>query len=103
MKQSVTSTHSRYRRARDFIAVLDAVFPDGQNTLTKKNANFHILSALLDEPTYLHKLLKPDKKDPAKQDAYQKIETLLMSPVLRAVQGDQLLAERYRSGAPPSC
>jgi hypothetical protein len=74
-----------YRRAREFVAVLDAIFPEGGSTLTKKNANFVLLEALLDEPTYLHKLLRPDKKDPAKQDAYQKIETLLMSPVLRAV------------------
>ena len=73
-----------YRRAREFVSVLDAVFPEGDNTLTKKNANFALLTALLDEPSYLHKLLRPDK-DPAKQDAYQKIQTLLLSPVLSTV------------------
>ncbi|TQF41153.1 hypothetical protein UNPF46_08515 [Bradyrhizobium sp. UNPF46] len=74
-----------YRRAREFIAVLDAVFPEGENTLTKKNANFVLLNALLDEPTRLDKLLRGDKRDPAKQDAHQKIATLLLSPVLREV------------------
>lgn len=74
-----------YKRAREFIAVLGAVFPEGESTLTKKNADFVLLEALLDKPTYLDKLLRPDKKDAARQDAYQKIETLLMSPVLRKV------------------
>jgi hypothetical protein len=74
-----------YMRAREFISIMDAVFPEGENTLTKKNANFVLLNALLDKPTYLDKLLYPDKKDPAKQDAYQKIQTLLLSPVLQSV------------------
>jgi hypothetical protein len=74
-----------YLRAREFMAVIDAVFPEGGSTLTKKNANFVLLKALLDKPEYLDTLLKPDKRDPAKQDAYQKIETLLLSPVLRSV------------------
>jgi hypothetical protein len=75
-----------YRRAREFVSVLDAVFPEGADTLTKKNANFELLKALLDEPTYLHKLIdEPDKKDAGKQDAYQKIQTILLSPVLNSV------------------
>jgi hypothetical protein len=74
-----------YRRAREFMAVMDAIFPEGDSTLTKKNANFVLLNALLDKPTYLHKLLRGDKRDAAKQDAYQKIATLLLSPVLRSV------------------
>jgi hypothetical protein len=74
-----------YRRAREFISILDAVFPEGDSTLTKKNANFVLLNALLEEPTRLDKLLRGDKRDPAKQDAYQKIETILLSPVLRLV------------------
>lgn len=60
------------KRARDFIAVIDAVFPEGDSTLTKKNANFVLMSALLEEPTYLHELLKPDKKDPAKRTRIRK-------------------------------
>lgn len=75
-----------YRRAREFVAVMDAVFPEGENTLTKKNSNFVLLNALLDKPTYLHQLIEePDKKDAARVDAYQKIATLMLSPVLSAV------------------
>ena len=29
-----------YRRARDFLAVINAAFPEGENTLTRKNATF---------------------------------------------------------------
>ena len=38
-----------YRPAREFVSVLDAVFPEGESTLTKENARFEILSALLDD------------------------------------------------------
>ncbi len=73
-----------YKRARDFLAVLNSVFPEGENTLTKKSANFVLLKALLSHPTRLDKLLtKPDKNDPGALDAYQKIQTLLLSPTLR--------------------
>lgn len=71
-----------YRRAREFINVLDAVFPEGENTLTKKNANFVLLKALLSKPKSLDTLIRPDAKNPAQMDAYQKIQTLLLSPVL---------------------
>jgi hypothetical protein len=74
-----------YRRAREFVSVINAVFPEGESTLTRKNADFVLLEALLEKPTYLNKLLTPDKKDPARQDAYQKIQTLLLSPVLSSV------------------
>jgi hypothetical protein len=74
-----------YRGAREFMSIIDAIFPEGDNTLTKKNANFVLLNALLERPTYLDKLLTPDKKDAARQDAYQKIQTLLLSPVLKSV------------------
>jgi hypothetical protein len=75
-----------YKRARDFVSVIDAVFPEGADTLTKKNANFILLEALLSEPEYLNTLIEqPDKKDAARQDAYQKIQTLMFSPVLSAV------------------
>jgi len=73
-----------YKRARDFIAVIDALFPEGQNTLTRKNANFILLNALLGKVSTLDRLLKPSK-DPAAQDAYQKIATLMLSPVLKRV------------------
>jgi hypothetical protein len=76
-----------YKRARDFVSVIDAVFPEGADTLTRKNANYELLQALLcGEPRTLSTLIEePDKKDAAKVDAYQKIQTLLLSPVLSAV------------------
>jgi hypothetical protein len=73
-----------YRKARNFISLLDAVFPEGAETLTRKNANFAILKALLKEPDNLTNLLSPSE-DPGEKDAYQKIETLLISPVLKNV------------------
>lgn len=73
-----------YRRARDFISVLDAIFPEGEGTLTRKNANFILLNALLDKPKTMDKLVYP-KADNAHTDAYQKIQTLLLSPILRNV------------------
>ena len=74
-----------YRKAREFIAVLDAVFPEGESTLTKKASNFTLLNALLDKPTRLDKLIPRPGKDPGQIDAYQKIQTLLLSPVLEPV------------------
>ncbi len=78
-----------YQKARQFITILDAVFPEGANTLTKKNANFVLLKALLKDKkrtAYLSDLLPvPDKKDTGAVDAYQKIETILLSPVLEHV------------------
>lgn len=71
-----------YLRARNFITLLDAVFPEGKDTLTKKISNFQILSALLSKPKSLDGLIR-NTKDTA--DAYQKIQTLLLSPVLERV------------------
>jgi hypothetical protein len=73
-----------YQKARQFITVLDAVFPEGANTLTKKNSNFVLLGALLAKPKTLDTLIPPSK-DPAQMDAYQKIQTLLLSPLLNKV------------------
>lgn len=83
------STHSynplkgmNYKKARDFISILDAVFPEGANTLTKKSSNFEILKALLSKPQTLERLI-PRGTDAGTLDAYQKIQTILLSPVLR--------------------
>lgn len=73
-----------YARARDFIAVMDAVFPEGESTLTRKNANFVMLTALMNAPGNLDTLI-PAKPDNAHIEARQKIQTLLFSPVLKAV------------------
>ncbi len=74
-----------FQRAMNFVAIMDAIFPEGQNTLTKKNSNFILLTALLSKPRSLETLVQPDPRNPAAQDAYQKIQTLLLSPVLRSV------------------
>jgi tripartite-type tricarboxylate transporter receptor subunit TctC len=74
-----------YRKARNFVAMLDAVFPEGENTLTRKNSNFLILKTLLSQPKDLQTLIQVDKKDPASVDADQKIQTLLLSPHLKNV------------------
>jgi hypothetical protein len=74
-----------YKRARDFVSVLNAVFPEGENTLTRKASNFALLKALLTHPKRLDRLmLHPDRNDPGALDAYQKLQTLLLSPVLRS-------------------
>jgi hypothetical protein len=77
-----------YRRARDFVSVLDAVFPEGDSTLTKKASRFALLSALLEKrkrTPSLESLITPDKNDPGSMDAHQRIQTLLLSPVLKAL------------------
>lgn len=71
-----------YRKARALIEIFDAAFPEGANTLTKKNSNFVLLKALLDRPKYLDTLI-PESREPAEQDAAQKIETLLLSPLIK--------------------
>ena len=73
-----------YLEARQFIDILNAIFPEGESTLTRKNSNFILLSALLQKPKTLDTLLSPSK-DPAQQDAYQKIATILLSPLLNRV------------------
>lgn len=73
-----------YARARDFLAVIDAVFPEGDSTLTRKNANFVMLEALLNKPKKLETLI-PVKSDSAYVDARQKIQTILFSPLLKNV------------------
>lgn len=74
-----------YRRAQDFLDVLDAVFPQGQNTLRKMDSNFYLLKQLVtDKPTNLRNLITISD-DPAIKDASQKIESLLLSPVLNRV------------------
>ena len=73
-----------YQKARQFIAILDAIFPEGADTLTKKTANFIILKALLRHRKKLDTLIwLPEKPTSGQYDAYQKIETLLLSPLLK--------------------
>lgn len=71
-----------YKKAREFVSVLDAIFPEGESTLTRRYSNFVLLEALLSQPRSLETLV-PKTKDTL--DAYQKIQTLLLSPVLKRV------------------
>jgi len=81
-----------YQKARELIAVLDAVFPEGDTTLTKENARFEILTALLGKVSTLDKLIEEpfDKKETGKLKAYQMIQTMMMSPVLSSVFSGQI-------------
>lgn len=74
-----------YQRAREIISVFDSIFPEGENTLTRKSSNFVLLNALLSSATKLSRLIRPNPKDPGQTDAYEKIQTLLLSPVLHSV------------------
>lgn len=71
-----------YRKACEFVNVLDAIFPEGADTLTKRYSNFIILRELLNKPKSLDTLIEQSKET---MDAYQKIQTLLLSPVLERV------------------
>jgi hypothetical protein len=73
-----------HRGAKDFISTINAIYPEGENTLTRKNSNYVLLKALLDQPDLLDTLIAPSE-DPAIKDAYQKIDALLMSPILKTV------------------
>ena len=73
-----------YLEARQFIEILNAVFPEGESTLTRKNSNFVLLNALLSKPKSLDTLVAKSQ-DPAQIDAYQKVETILLSPLLNRV------------------
>ena len=80
--------HVDYHYAVYFTAVLDAVFSGkGDNTLTKDTGLDYILLALLDKPTSLHTLIPiPDKKSSSGHLwAYNKIQRILASPILRRV------------------
>lgn len=72
-----------YKRAREFLSLLNAIFPEGESTLTRRASNFALLQALCDNPTRLDNLIIPDKSDNGSMDAHQKIQTLLLSPVLK--------------------
>jgi hypothetical protein len=72
-----------YLKARQFVGIINAVFPEGESTLTRKNSTFVLLRALLTSKAKTLDTLLTPSKDPGEQDAYQKIQTLLLSPVLK--------------------
>lgn len=73
-----------YPKALAFLAVLDAIFPEGASTLTKANSDLILLEALLGKQPRIDHLVS-DSKDPYQKDAYRKIRRLLLSPVLKNV------------------
>jgi hypothetical protein len=78
-----------YLKACDFVETLRYIFPAGETTLTREEADHLILEALLDGPRRLANLI-PDSDDPAQRKARRLIERLRLSPVLgRALSGKQ--------------
>ena len=73
-----------YRKAVGFVSALQNLFPGGDNTHTKENAQYHLLEALLSEPKSLEKLI-PESKDGGKEHARRMIGRLLFSPILKQV------------------
>lgn len=80
-KHSFNPLHKiNYDRATTFVEIINAVFPGGENTLTKQNSSIILLEALLDKPKKLSSLV-PDTKDT--QDAHNKVKRFLLSPYLK--------------------
>ncbi|MBN8807804.1 MAG: hypothetical protein J0I47_06165 [Sphingomonas sp.] len=71
-------------RAAEFIAVLDAIFPEGSATLTRRYSNHILFKQLLEKPDRLSDMIVRSK-DPYERDASERIERLLLSPVLKRV------------------
>lgn len=80
-----------YRKACDFVDIIDALFPRGDSTLTKDTGLDHIADALEAAPKTLEALIeKPDKKSTTGHVwAYSKIKRILRSHVLFRVLCDQ--------------
>lgn len=74
-----------YRRAVEFLAVINAVFPQGENTLTRGQSDHVLLTALLEKPKRLDTLLPKPGRDPGRIEAYRKIHRLLLSDTLKRV------------------
>ena len=76
-------------RAEEFVAIIDALFPEGATTLTRKNSNHLIFKTLKSKPrtleTLFQKLVPANPKDTDFKDAAQKIERILLVDVLRRV------------------
>jgi hypothetical protein len=73
-----------YLKATAFVDALLALMPGGENTLTKEEAEYILLEALLSSPSSLETLIE-ESKDPMREKARRMICRLLLSPVLRRV------------------
>lgn len=69
-----------YFKAVGFTEILKSAYPEGPNTLTKATFEFQLLEALLSKPRNLATLIEDTKET---QYTYQKIQRLLLSPVLK--------------------
>jgi hypothetical protein len=71
-----------YRTACDIVSVIECVYPGGENTLTRQNTSMQLLAALMDSPKKLDGLISDTKET---KDAFNKVQRLLLSPVLKPV------------------
>jgi hypothetical protein len=73
-----------YRKAVALVDAIMAVMPGGENTLTKEDAEFILLEALLSKPRSLERLIEKSK-DPTREKARRMVGRLLLSPVIKRV------------------
>jgi hypothetical protein len=74
-----------YRKACDLVSAIMAIFPGGENTLTKEGVPLVLLDAFLAKPERFDQLLKNKSKDPSYISAQRMISRLMKSPILRGV------------------
>jgi hypothetical protein len=72
-----------YKRACDFVSLINALFPEGEQTLTRRSSNLVLLRALLSAPDQLETLITLNKQHPGTVDAFEKIARILLSPTLK--------------------
>jgi hypothetical protein len=71
-----------YRKAVALVDAVMAVMPGGESTLTKEDAEYILLEALLSKARSLERLIEKSK-DPAREKARGMIGRLLLSPVIK--------------------
>lgn len=74
-----------YRKACDLVSIFTALFPSGENTLTKEGVPDVLLEALLEKPKKLSELLDRKSADPSYISAQRMVRRLMRSPVLKRV------------------
>jgi hypothetical protein len=73
-----------YPKAVAFVDALLGLMPGGEATLTKEDAEYVLLEALMSSPRSLETLI-PESKDPVREKARRMVGRFLLSPVLRRV------------------
>lgn len=74
-----------YLRACDFVSIIMAAFPAGENTLTRQNAAIALHEWLDTKPKKLSHFPRATKEDVGLMDAGLKVRRVLLSPVLNRV------------------